>query len=93
MNKDGNLISRFASFADVEPGGIPGASIVEIGGRNRVLIENHCGIVEYGREQIQIKVKNGSICIKGNNLMMTRMTVSQLIVQGCIDCVHLFGGM
>lgn len=68
---------------------IPGQPLVEIAGSNRVLIEHHCGVTEYGRNQICVKVKYGKLCVQGKGLELARMTRSVLIISGCIDCVRL----
>lgn len=70
-----------------EPG--PGRPVVEIAGTDRVLIERHGGVTEYGSSQIRVKVRYGSVCVTGSGLQLKRMTREQLIICGCIDCVRL----
>lgn len=67
----------------------PLETLVEIAGHRRVLIEHHCGVTEYGRQRICVRVKFGCICVTGEDLKLTRMTKAQLIVSGCIECVSL----
>lgn len=64
-------------------------SLVEIAGHRRVLIEHHRGVVQYGRQQICVKVKFGTVSIFGQGLELTRMSAEQLIISGCIECVKL----
>ena len=92
MKGNENLFTKFAANADLELCGIPGTTVVEIAGRERILIENHLGIIEYGNCIIRIKVKNGCICVKGGDLVLSRMTQNQLIINGCIENVALLGG-
>ena len=68
---------------------LPGQPIVEIAGTHRVLVENHCGVKEYGHHQILIKVSYGCISVIGTQLELARMTKEQLVISGNIQCVQL----
>ena len=89
MGKRGNIWERLAEGADLTAEPMPGQPIVEIAGDRRVLIENHCGVQEYSREKVGVKVKYGLICVCGCNLELNCMTKDQLIISGRIDAVHL----
>lgn len=65
--------------------------IVEIAGQNRVLVENHQGVLAYSQEEIGIKVSYGKIQITGNDLKLMQMSCDQLVVKGHIDSLKLFG--
>lgn len=65
--------------------------IVELAGQNRVLIENHQGVLAYSREEIGIKVSYGKIVIAGNDLKLMQISCEQLVVKGCIDSLQLYG--
>lgn len=69
----------------------PKAPLVEIVGKRRILIENHCGITSYGSNRITVQVKSGCIIIVGSMLMIAQMSSERLIVVGCIDDVQLVG--
>ncbi len=68
---------------------LPGQVVVEITGENRVLIEHHCGVREYSRERIGVKVKYGMLQVCGNCLELRCMTREQLVISGRIDCIVL----
>ena len=68
---------------------LPGVSLVELSGDGRVLIENHFGITQYGKERICIKVSFGCVEICGCNLILSRMTPGQLVVRGRILSITL----
>lgn len=68
---------------------LPGQVLVEITGENRVLIEHHCGVREYSRERIGVKVKFGLVQICGSCLELKCMTKEQLVISGRIDSVIL----
>lgn len=92
MRGSGKLFGRLAWAADLPDEPIPGKPLVEIMDRSRVLIENHCGVCEYGRNFIRIKTKSGSICVCGNRLELARMTKGQLVISGEIESVQLCRG-
>ena len=64
-------------------------TIVELVGYRRVLIENHLGVITYGKEKIIVKVKYGAVCICGCSLELTHMTKEQLVIFGTIQSVSL----
>ena len=65
--------------------------IVEITGQNRVLIENHQGILAYSREEIGIKVSYGKVVITGSDLNLLQISCEQLVVKGHIVSLQLCG--
>lgn len=71
-------------------GAVPFAvPIIEIAGENRVLIEHHLGVTQYGTEQICVKVQYGFITIKGYQLELMHMTKQRVVIHGQIECVFL----
>ena len=73
MKNVSGIWNRLALAADLPDEPFPGLPLVEIVDNCRVLIENHKGVNEYGRNMIRIKVKYGSVCVCGQNLELTRM--------------------
>ena len=84
-----NWMQKLADGTDLSGETLPGVPVVEIAGENRVLIERHVGVIEYGRERICVKVRHGFVWICGCGLELTRMAREQLIISGRIDCVQL----
>lgn len=82
-------VQRLADTADLAGEPLPGVPLVELAGENRVLIEGHCGVTQYSREQITVKVRYGCVRICGCGLELSRMSKEQLIVTGQIDAVKL----
>ena len=64
-------------------------TIVELAGDRRVLIENHLGVITYGKEKIIVKVKYGAVCVCGCSLELTHMTKEQLVIFGTIQSISL----
>ena len=83
------------AFAVGLPGeAIPGQPLIEILGQNRIIIENHKGVVRYEKEEICVRVHCGQILIKGRNLQLMKMCKPQLVIRGRVECVQLlYGGV
>jgi len=83
------ILNRLIDESDLARESIPGQTIIEIAEDRRVLIENHHGVCEYGREKISVKVKYGLVNICGDHLELRQMTKEQLVISGRIHCVSL----
>lgn len=92
MGRDSGFFQKLSSVTDLQDEPMPGLPLVELAGDKRVLVEKHMGVTEYAQERIVIRVKFGHICIAGCNLVLTRMTKSQLVISGTIDSVHIIRG-
>lgn len=92
MARHDKILNRLAGKLDLSSQPLPGVPIIEIGGDRRVLIENHRGVTEYGKERICIQVKYGKVIVSGVNLELGFMSKQQLIVCGRIDSVTLERG-
>ena len=89
MERGDRIWNRLIGDSMMQIASVPGRSIVEIADDRRVLIENHLGVREYGREKITVNVKFGFISICGNCLELRQMTKEQLVVSGKIRSVSL----
>lgn len=78
--------------ADLAGESLPKQPIVELCADRRVLIENHGGVIEYGPQRIQVRVKFGAICIEGDQLRLCSMTGPQLVIMGSIDRIGIVRG-
>lgn len=92
MERKKLLMERITNVTDLQDAPLPGLPLIELAGDRRVLMENHGGVTEYGKERICVKVKFGQVCICGQELCLAKMTKSQLIICGRIDSVELFRG-
>ena len=92
MEGDKRFAERLAGVADLQDAPIPGLPLIELAGDARVLIENHQGVTEYGKERVCVKVKFGQVCICGLNLRLAKMTKNQLVICGKIQGVELYRG-
>ncbi len=66
--------------------------LVEVAGHNRVLIENHQGVIGYSTEEVQIKVCYGKIALTGCKLNFAQINRDQLVITGEIRGITLYRG-
>ncbi len=89
MGKGEKWMQQIAQGMDLPGAALPGLPLVEISGQQRVLIENHRGVTQYGPEEICVRVSYGQISVRGCGLELARMCKEQLVICGRIDCVSL----
>ena len=66
-------------------------TLVEVVGKQRVLVEHHRGILGYGTEEILIGTGYGILRINGAELRLCCMNRQQLFISGRIDALALEG--
>lgn len=89
MPKEQRIVNQLAEGLNSVGNVLPGQPIIEILGAERVLIENHLGIREYGREKIAVTAKFGLIIISGDHMELRQMTKEQLVISGKINSIFL----
>lgn len=70
----------------------PFCTIIEIADMNRVLIENHLGIIRYSCNTVGVRVSYGNILVCGAELSIKHMTRMKLVITGRIDGIQLCRG-
>lgn len=70
----------------VEATGLPR---VEVTGRHEVRMENHKGILAYGREEIIVSGGKLLIKVKGDELELKAMNGDELLIAGTVTAVEL----
>ena len=68
--------------------GLSPKTLIELYGNERVLIEEHRGILGYGDEAIRVGTSFGALVIEGTELRLCCMSRSQLVIRGRIACVR-----
>lgn len=89
MQRGRNILEKLVLKMDLATEPLPGQPLVEIVGGHRVLIENHCGVIKYGCNEILAKVSFGCFCICGENLKLLQMTRERLVIGGIIRSVSV----
>ena len=91
MLKKRGLLQELAERTDLPTEAVPGLTVAELWGKNRVLVENHNGVLEYEREKILIKASYGRLKIMGRDLHLNLMTGEQVIISGTISGMTVEG--
>ena len=89
MGKGSRFLEQLTQSADMSGECLPGQSLLELLGDNRVLIERHRGVQEYSRERIGVNVKFGVVTVCGTQLILSCMNREQLVITGKIEGVML----
>ncbi len=84
-----SILRRLVDGADLQEECIPGQPVLEALGMERILIENHSGILEYSTERIRVQVRFGNICVCGCSLSLRLMKQHQLVITGEIQNISL----
>lgn len=83
-----NWIGRVSADA----GGLKPRTLVELYGNERVLVEQHRGILSYGEEMIRVGTSFGCLTVEGHGLRLCCMSRSQLVIRGRIGGVRMGEG-
>ena len=86
--KKEGLLEKTAQIFDI-PGETVGLPRVEVTGRREVRMENHKGILAYGKEEIVVSGGRIMIRVRGEDLELKAMTGSQLLITGMVSSVEL----
>lgn len=67
-------------------------TLAEVYGRDRLLVEQHRGIVSYGTNCIRIAATFGELVVEGAELRLCCMSRSQLVIRGRLLSLRMEGG-
>lgn len=76
---------------ELEPEGIRARTLAELYGSERLLVEQHRGILGYSTECIRIGASCGQLVVEGQGLRLCCMSRSQLVIRGKISGIRLEG--
>lgn len=86
--KKEGFLEKTAQLLEV-PGQVVGLPKVELIGRGELRMENHRGILAYGREEILVSGGKLLIRVKGTQLELKAMNAGELLITGTILAVEL----
>lgn len=92
MKERRSMWERIANAADLGTEPMPKLPLIELAGYGRMLIENHKGVIQYGCNEICVKVDYGIVHIIGTGLDLACMTKEYLLITGQIESVRLERG-
>ena len=67
-------------------------TLAEVYGMDRLLVEQHRGILSYGNECIRIAATCGVLVVEGEDLRLCCMSRSQLVIRGKLRSVRMEEG-
>ena len=68
---------------------IPGVPKLTLSGGSEVLVENHGGLKSYSRECIEVRGRNTTLQIRGEDLELAAMTKAEIVIRGIIVAIEL----
>ena len=86
--KKEGLLEKTAQLLEV-PGQAVGLPKVELVGRGELRMENHRGILAYGREEILVSGGKLLIRVRGSELELKAMNAGELLITGTILAVEV----
>ena len=82
-----NWLERTAERLDFPAEVVAGATRVTLTGADRVLVENHKGLLCCTETEVEVSCGHGMVRISGNNLLLRAMDAEMLLVTGRITGV------
>ena len=89
MGRKEQFFGTLADGLDLSGEPAPGISLAELWGSQRLLVEQHGGVLAYCPEEILISVSYGQLRVTGENLTLNLMTRQRMIIQGRIQGVMI----
>ena len=68
---------------------VPGVPKLTLSGGSEVLVENHGGLKSYSRECIEVRGRNTTMQIRGDDLELAAMTKMEIVIRGIIVAIEL----
>ena len=81
-------MSDWKQRLSADAAGLRPRTLAELYGKERLLVEQHRGILAYGDECIRIGTAFGSILVEGADLRLCCMSRQQVVIRGRIDAVR-----
>ena len=82
------ILERF-SGAEQSMNVVPVLPLIELLGDRRLLVENHRGILLYGRDEIEVKLTIGTLCVVGCGLCIAYMSKHRLVINGTVKSLSI----
>lgn len=80
--KQSSFLDRAADILDLPSEAVTGDTRVTVTGSKQVMVENHKGLLEYGKDEIDVNCGKIILKIKGENLEIRAMNAQELMITG-----------
>jgi sporulation protein YqfC len=84
-----NFKERFAEIAELPKDIVMDSPKVTIIGNIQLSIENHRGLIEYGRDKIRVNTSIGIYKITGQDLIIKSISIEEIVMTGKIDNIDI----
>ncbi len=84
-----NMLQHTLERLDLPQDILPGMAHIELVGNREILVDRHCGILEYTAETIRVATEAYTLHISGDALHLVSMNQTQLRIRGRIDGLQL----
>lgn len=91
MSKDRKLFGAFLRRTGLPQDVDPHRFFLQWIGAEECLIEQHRGILCFGKERIRFLTEQGTLSVEGENLALIQLTEARAVVHGPIRSISLEG--
>ena len=82
-----NYFQRIAGMLELPQDIILDLPRITMLGNKQLLVENHKGIIEYTASLVRIKVNQGEVLVKGQDLTLGNLQAEQILIEGIVEVV------
>ena len=83
------LLEKLSERLDLPAEALAGAPRVTLTGSDRVLVENHRGLLNYTETELEIACGHGRVRVRGADLLLRAMDAQMLLVTGRVTGVDV----
>lgn len=83
-----DIRQRFSDALDIPEEIVLDVPAIKIVSNNKIIIENHKGIIEYSKTNVRINSKIGIVVLKGNDFVIKYITQDEIVLEGEIETVE-----
>lgn len=85
------FIKRLSEKLNLRSEALPGNTIVELSGNDRVLVENFRNVVMFDTDSINLEVSFGLLTVLGKELVLDYLEKDRILISGSIKNIQIGG--
>ncbi|MCR4401790.1 MAG: sporulation protein YqfC [Firmicutes bacterium] len=86
----GRVEEKLADFFEIPKNVLLDMPKLVVMGNVQLCVENHQGLIEYSQERVRVATSRGEVSVEGRDLSISRITKTELTVEGRIYRVTLW---
>ncbi|CCC58152.1 sporulation protein YqfC [Caloramator australicus] len=83
-----DIKQRFSDALDIPEEIVLDVPVIKIVSNNKIIIENHKGIIEYSKTTVRINSRIGIVALKGEDFVIKYITQDEIILEGEIEVIE-----